>query len=291
MPVLEREEYIEQAYFFHSFRDRLVDGLPAQEILSRIGEELLSTTKLPLAVSFLYAEMKGSGLMAPAMARIGHYFTAFQTHVISQAEIAMSRFSMEQALLILEREAKYKSESLSLAGLFIFQFESLSRNRLGYTTGTGRDGRRPVLYTEDWRDYILTLQTRLGDVDFADLIFVRSSYFVSERRKINPEFDPKYPTLFGEREGKIARANRGRDPMYLFSALQRQLGYPEVPRPRRPDELEARVLLLEQKIAQLENRIKLAESEINQDVDLSQVIVKPEDTAGVPTGWGKKGGG
>ena len=48
--------------------------------------------------------------MAPAMTRIGHYFTAFQTHVIGQAEIAMSRFSMEQALLILEREAKYKSD-------------------------------------------------------------------------------------------------------------------------------------------------------------------------------------
>ncbi len=288
MPVLEREEYIEQAYFFHAFRDRLMDGLPAQEILSRIGEELLSTTRLPLAVSFLNSEMKGSGLMSPAMNRISHYFTSFQSHVINQAEIAMSRFSMEQALLILEREAKYKSDSLSLAGLFIFQFESLSRNRLGYTRGLAAIAQDPF-YTDDWRDYVHMLQTRLGDVDFADLIFVRSEYFVQERRKANPDFEPKYPTLFGEKEGKIARANRGRDPMYLFSALQRQLGYPEVPRIRRPDELEARVLLLEQKIAQLENRIKLAESEISQDVDLAQVLVKPEDTAGVPTGWGKPG--
>jgi hypothetical protein len=286
MPVLEREEYVEQAYFLHSFRERLVDGLPAQEILLQISEELLSTTKLPLAVSFLHSEMRGSGLMAPAMARIGHYFTAFQAHVIGQAEIAMSRFSMEQALLILEREAKYKSENHSLAGLFIFQFEALSRNRLGYTRGLAAMAADPF-YTEDWSDYILTLRARLGDVDFADLIFVRSLFFVQERKKTTPDFEPKYPTLFGEKEGKIARANRGRDPMYLFSALQRQLGYPEVPRPRRPDELEARVLLLEQKIAQLENRLKLAESEIGQDVDLAQVIVKPEDTAGVPTGWGK----
>src|SRR4029077_3390421 len=112
------------------------------------------------------------------------------------------------------------------------------------------------------------------------------TYFVNERRKLNPEFAPKYPVLFGEREGKIARANRGRDPMLLFSALQRQLGYPEVPRLRRPDELEARVVLLEQKIAQLENRLKLAESEIQQDVDLTQIMVKPENTAGVPKGWG-----
>ena len=287
MPVLEREEYIEQAYFFHAFRERLVDGLPSQDILARIGEELLSTTRLPLAVSFLHTEIKGSGLMGPAMARIRHYFTPFQTHVIDQAEHDISRFSMEQALLVLEREAKFKAESPSLPALFVYQFEALARNRLGYTQGLAAMADDP-LYNEDWHDYILTLRTRLGDVDFADLIYVRSENYVKERQRLNPEFTPKFPTLFGEKEGKIARANRGRDPMYLFSALQRQLGYPEVPRPRRPDELEARVLLLEQKIAQLENRLKLAESEIQQDVDLSQVLVKPEDTAGVPKGWGGK---
>ena len=86
MPVLEREEYIEQVYFFRALRERLIDGLPSQEILARIGEELLSTTKLPIAVSFLHIEMKGTGVMGPAMARISHYFTPFQAHVISQAE-------------------------------------------------------------------------------------------------------------------------------------------------------------------------------------------------------------
>jgi hypothetical protein len=287
MPVLEREEHIEQAYFFHAFRERLLDGLPAQDILARIGEELLSTTRLPLAVSFLYTEIKGSGLMAPAMARIGHYFTTFQTHVIDQAELDANRFAMEQALLILEREAKFKAENPPLPALFVFQFEALSRNRLGYTKGLAAMAADPF-YTEDWQDYIITLLSRLGDVDFADLIFVRSEYFLKERQRLNPEFTPKFPMLFGEREGKIARANRGRDPMYLFSALQRQLGYPEVPRPRRPDELEARVLLLEQKIAQLENRLKAAESGMQQDDVLTQVMVKPEDTAGVPAGWGKK---
>jgi hypothetical protein len=287
MPVLEREEYIEQAYFFHAFRERLLDGLPAQDILARIGEELLSTTRLPMAISFLHTDIKGSGLMAPAMARISHYFTPFQTHVIDQAEQDTSRFAMEQALLILEREAKFKAENPSLPALFVFQFESLSRNRLGYTEGLAVMSEDPF-YTEEWKDYILTLCSRLGDVDFADLIFVRSEYFIKERTRLNPEFVPKFPALFGEKEGKIARANRGRDPMYLFSALQRQLGYPEVPRPRRPDELEARVLLLEQKIAQLENRLKAAESGLQQDDVLTQVMVKPEDTAGVPAGWGKK---
>jgi hypothetical protein len=74
--------------------------------------------------------------------------------------------------------------------------------------------------------------------------------------------------------------------MYLFAALQRQLGYPEVPRTKRPDELDSRVQLLELKVAQLENRLKIAESDIQHDADLSQVLVKPEDTAGVPKGWG-----
>jgi hypothetical protein len=287
MPVLEREEYIEQLYFFRTFRERLMDGLPSQEILARIGEELLSTTKLPLAVSFLYTEMKGTGQMGPAMERIRHYFTEFQAHVVTQAETELSRFAMEQALLVLEREAKFKSEGPSTPALFVFQFEALSRNRLGYQKGLAAMAADPF-YDENWRDYILTLQSRLGDVDFADLIYVRSAQFAIERRRLNAEFVPKFPILFGEKEGKIARANRGRDPMYLFAALQRQLGYPEVPRPRRADELESRVLVLEQRVMQLENRLKLAESDIQHDADLSQVLVKPEDTAGVPAGWGKK---
>jgi hypothetical protein len=285
MPVLDREEYIEQAYFFRAFRERLLDGQPSQEILARVGEELLSTTRLPMAISFIKTEMKSSGLMGPAIARINHYFTPFQAHVVAQAEADLSRFPMEQALLVMEREAKYKAEGPSLPGLFIYQFEALSRNRLGYNKGLDAMAADPF-YTEDWHDYIVTLRARIGDVDFADLIFVRSAFFVAERRRINPDFQPRFPVLFGEKEGKIARANRGRDPLYLFSALQRQLGYPEVPRPRRPDEAEARIALLEQRVAQLENRIKGMESEIHDDIDLSQFAVKPEDTAGPPSGWG-----
>jgi hypothetical protein len=285
MPVLDREEYIEQAYFFQAFRERLADGQPAQDVLTRIGEELLSTTRLPMAVSFLYTEMKATGLMAPAMARLGHYFTAFQTHVVAQAEHDFTRFAMDQGLLILEREARFKAKEPSVPGLFVFQFEALSRNRLGYTRGLEAMSADPF-YDDDWRDYISTLQTRLGDVDFADLIYVRSAFFVAGRRRLNPDYHPKFPVLFGEKEGKIARANRGRDPLYLFSALQRQLGYPEVPRPRRPEEAEARIAFLEQRVTLLENRIKSLEGEVAGDVDLSQYTVKPEDTAGPPAGWG-----
>ena len=285
MPVLDREEYIEQAYFFQAFRERLADGLPSQDILARVGEELLSTTRLPMAVSFLNSEIKVNGLMGPAMSRIGHYFTPFQAHVIGQAENDFSRFAMDQALLVLEREARFKADSPKLAGLFVFQFEAISRNRLGYAKGLEAMAADP-LYPEEWRDYIVTLMTRLGDVDFADLIYVRSAFFVTERGRNNPDYRPKFPVLFGDKEGKIARANRGRDPLYLFSALQRQLGYPEVPRPQRPDEAGARVALLEQRVTLLENRIKSLESEASGDVDLSEFTVKPEDTAGPPLGWG-----
>lgn len=288
MPVLDREEFIEQAYFFHAFRERLADGVPSQEILQRIGEELLSTTRLPMAVGFISTESKTSGLMAPAMRRLSHYFTAFQAHVVSQAEADLSRFPMEQALLILEREVEYKVEGASVPGLFIYQFESIARNRLGYSKGLAAMAEDPM-YDEDWRDYILTLPTRLGDVDFADLIFVRSAFFLTERRRIHPDFVPRNPILFGEREGKIARANRGRDPLYLFSALQRQLGYPEVPRPRRPDGVEDRIAILEQRVALLESRLKFVESDGNAAAspafDMKQVLVNPDDTAGVPAGW------
>lgn len=289
MPALDREEYIEQAYFFHTFRERLIDGLPAQEILARIADELLSSTKLPLAVSFLETEAKVSGLIGPAMKRLDHYFAPFQTFVIAQAEEERGRFPMEQALLILDREAKYRAESPNPAGLFVYQFEALSRNRLGYGPGLDAIADDP-LYPEAWSDYINTLRARLGDVDFADLIFVRSAFFVAEQRRRlrNPDYQPKFPTLFGEKEGKIARANRGRDPAYLFAALQRQLGYPEVPRPRRPDEAEARIALLEQRVSLLETRLKTAESEMHGQIDLSGLSVKPEDTAGPPSGWGNK---
>ena len=72
-------------------------------------------------------------------------------------------------------------------------------------------------------------------------------------------------------------------------ALQRQLGYPEVPRPRRFSDSEAKVVELEQRVLQLENRLKLLDNEIHgQEVDINSLMVKPGETAGVPSGWGKK---
>ncbi len=42
--------------------------------------------------------------------------------------------------------------------------------------------------------------------------------------------------LFGDKEGRIALANRHKDPLLLFAALERHLNYPTVPRPQPVDE-------------------------------------------------------
>ena len=93
-------------------------------------------------------------------------------------------------------------------------------------------------YAEDWRDYLFTLRS-LGDVDFADLIYVRSAYFVSERQRLTPSSRPSFHPLRRE-GGKIARANRGRD-RCTCSRPSSAARLPRGPRPRRPDEAEARV--------------------------------------------------
>src|SRR5262249_40532671 len=133
--VLETEEYIEQAYFFRTFRARLAQNVPTQEILARVRDEILSTTRLPLAIDFLATELKHVGALGGAMEQLAHYFTPYQAFVMSQTESEGSKLSIELALTVLEREADYKARGPSRAGLFVYQFESLCRNRLGYDSG------------------------------------------------------------------------------------------------------------------------------------------------------------
>src|SRR5262249_49559771 len=148
-PRLEREEYIEQIYFFRVFRERLAQNLAAQEILERLHEEILSTTRLPFAIQFLATDLKHTGLLATGFARLPHYFSPFQTFVIGQAETEGLRFSMPMALLILEREASYRAAEPTRPGLFIYQFEAISRNRLGYDPGLAAMA-ADVFYNADW---------------------------------------------------------------------------------------------------------------------------------------------
>src|SRR4029453_18784527 len=108
-PVLDREEYIEQAYLFHTFRERVQENMPAQEVLERLHEEILATTRLPLAIQFLATELKHTGELASGFARLPHYFTPFQTFIAAQSEKEGLRFPITTALLVLEREAQYRA--------------------------------------------------------------------------------------------------------------------------------------------------------------------------------------
>jgi hypothetical protein len=272
--VLDREEYIEQAYFFRIFRERMASNFPAQEILEQVHQEILSTTRLPYAIQFLATELKHSGLLSSGFERLGHYFTPFQSFVIRQTEKQGLRFNIETALLILEREAVYRAGKPSQPGLFVYQFEVLSRNRLGYDEGLGSMA-ADHFYDDRWRDYVEMVRRQVGMVDFADLIYLRSEFYLIEQRRRNAEYEPPVPPLFGEKEGKIAAANLGRDPLYLFAALQRQLDYPEVPRSKQRDDLEAKLGALQAKFRDLEMRLKLLESEMRGHVDLSE-FGKPE---------------
>jgi hypothetical protein len=273
--LLDREEYIEQAYFFRIMRERVLENMAIQDILSRIHEEILSTTRLPMAIEFLATEIKHTGLLSSGFARLAHYFTPFQAYAMQQTEEEKKRFSIEIGLLILEREAQYRAGTPSQAGLFVYQFEALSRNRLGYDEGLASMQADPF-YDGDWKAFLGMVHRQIGIVDFAELVYLRSHFYVQDQRRKEPGYEPPVAPLFGEKEGKIAKANRGRDPLYLFAALQRQLGYPEVPRPKARDDLATKLEALKVKVKELETRLKLVEGEQRGQVDLSEFMSKPE---------------
>ena len=277
--TLDREEYIEQTYFFRTLRERMFEEqIPTQIVLERIHEEILAITRLPMAIQFISTELKHSGLLSSGFTRLAHYFTPFQAFVITQSENARNRFSVEVALLVLEREAQFRSGTLgdpTPQGLFVYQFESLSRNRLGYEEGL-RALQADPYFDEAWKSYIDLVRRQVGGVDFADLIYVRSQWYVTDQRRHTPDYAPPLEPLFGEKEGRIAKANRGRDPLYLFAALQRQLGYPEVPRIKAKDDPSVRLKEMEVKLKELEARLKLVEADQRGTLDLSEFMVKPE---------------
>lgn len=277
MPQLPRDEWIEQAYLYRAMLDRLGEETSLQDLLAMIGHELLATTNLSKAVSFLLAELKHTGVMAAGMARLSHYFTSFQTFLVAQSENDRGRFDFRMALRIMQREAEYRADNVSRQGVFFYQFECLCRNRLSYDGGLAAMADDPI-YDEDWRQWLLIVRRQLGLVDLADLIYGRSEDFVAYRkRRLGPDAQTPVAILFGEKEGKIAYANRRRDPLYLFSAMQRHLSYPSIPRPERIDTSREVIPQMQRRIERLESRIKLMEDEQRAGgIDLSRFFGKGE---------------
>jgi hypothetical protein len=268
---LDREEYIEQAYFFRTLRERMQQAMSTQDLLDSIRQEILATTMLPFALDFMAAELRLTGGFSTAMARLPHYFTPFQTYVTREAEKMEGRFDFRIALEILQSEAEYRVRGASTQGIFMFQFETLCRNRLGYDRGLEAIAGDPS-FDENWREWILTVRRQVGMVDFADIIYVRSEFYRQQREKAEK------PILFGEKEGRIALANRRKDPLYLFSAMQRHLGYPAVPRPRPEDTQKYLLPAIQQRVERLEMRIKILEEEMRGGINLPQFYVnRPEN--------------
>jgi hypothetical protein len=286
--MLDRDESIEQAYFFRTLRERLPENMPLQDLLAQLRHEILATTKLPMAVDFLLSELKHAGVIGPAMKRLAHYFTPFQAYVVEEAESERGRFDMRIALEILEREADYRSREASRAGTFLFQFESLCRNRLRYDPGLAASAGDPI-FDEAWKNWILSVRRQVGILDLADMMYVASAHYDTQQaRRRKPEDHRERTILFGEKEGQIALANRRKDPLYLFAALQRHLGYPAVPRRRVRDETQDVLPQVLRRLEKLEVRIKMLEEEQRHDaIDLTKFYRPPEESGGPSRGVGE----
>ncbi len=278
--LLDREEYIEQAHFFRSLIEQMGQNMATQDVLASLREEALASTKLPLAIDYLAAELRHSGGMAPAMAKLSHYFTTFQTYVISEAESERSQFDLRIGLDILQRDAEYRSKTPKRQGVFLYQFEALCRNRLGYDQGLAAMAEDPM-FDSPWKQWVLTVRRQIGIVDLATLIYVRSEYYVQRQTQqghMLTEEEAGAAVLFEQKEGQIAQANRGKEPLFLFAAFQRQLGYPKVPRTKTADQSRDVVPALSRRIERLESRLKLLEDEQRRGgIDLEQFYTPPNE--------------
>ena len=277
--ILPKEEYVEQAYLFHALNHRMSPEQPIQELLENVQQEILATTNLPKAIDFILSELNHAGRMSTAMSRLAHYFTGFQTFLVNQAESETGRFDIRMATTILEHEAKFRAESTDPISLFMFQFETLCRNRLPYDYGLSAMSMDPI-YDKHWGRWLLDIRHRIGIVDISDLIYVHSQHYVNETKRLGQnENEIPDPVLFGESEGRISLANRGKEPLYLFSALQRQLGYPPVPKPDRVQDDQELLEKLNRIVGRLEVRIKLLEDEQrDKGIDLSKFYQRPDQS-------------
>ena len=273
--MLPREEYIEQAYLFRILWERLGQDLTLQDLLQQCRYEVLATTKLPMAIDFLNSELKHSGAISQGMRRLAHYFTPYQAFLVGQAEEDSGRFDFRTSLLVLQAEALYKSSAqFDRQGLFLYQFESLCRHRLKYDLGL-KAMSLDSAYNDDWQEWLMIVQKQLGLVDLADLIYGRSEDFVEYRKRhLGPDSKTEYPILFGVREGKIAYANRRKEPLFLFAAMQRHLSYPDVPKRETINQTLEMIPQMQRRIERLEARMKLMEEEQRQGIDITKFYGK-----------------
>ncbi len=165
MPILDREDTSSWPISSACWLSARVKSMATQDLLKSVREEILATTKLPMAIDFLASESRLVGVFAPAMARLPHLLTTFQTYVVEMAERRRGRFDFSVALAILEREAAYRAAGVTQQGIFLYQFECLCRNRLGYDRGLDAIAGDP-LFDGAWREWITIVKRQIGIIDF-----------------------------------------------------------------------------------------------------------------------------
>ena len=275
--ILAEEEYVEQAYLFRALKERSNSSEPIQDLMAYVKEEILATTKLPMAIDYLLSELNHVGTMALAMERMAHYFAPVQAFLVASAESDKGTFDIRLAFDILARESQFRSESACAEAMFFYQFETICRNRLDYDSGLNAIARDPI-YNEDWKHWILKIRSQLGLVGIADLVYVHSEYYLQQEQSAGHETETPAPLLFNEKVGRIALANRTKQPLYFFSALQRQMKYPQVVKPVRKSTDRDALPKLIAAVQRLESRIKMLEDEQRgQGIDLSQFYRKKDD--------------
>ena len=113
------------------------------------------------------------------------------------------------------------------------------------------------MYDANWKDYVQMVRRQLGVIDFGDLVYVRSEYYVADQRRHNPTYEPPVAPLFGpegrqNRQGQPGRAIRCScsPPCSVNSATPKFA-------PQATRGCRGQVAALGQKIKDLEARIKL----------------------------------
>ncbi|MEM1068510.1 MAG: hypothetical protein AAGI63_06425, partial [Planctomycetota bacterium] len=110
----------------------------------------------------------------------------------------------------------------------------------------------------------------------ADLLFLASEEYKIRLHDAGQSLEGKGPFLYGRKEGRIALGNRRKEPLFLFGAMQRHLGYPTVPRPKPQDENKDVIPQLMRRMERLELRIKIMEDERRAGIDITKFYKDPD---------------
>ena len=269
-PVLDREEYIEQAYFFRASASGSPTTCRPRTSSPRLHEELLTTTRLPYAVQFLAAEIKHTGPARQRVREAAALLHPFQAFVIRQAEEEKQRFPMADGAAGAGTRGRVPGRAADQPGLFVYQFETIARNRLGYIDGLAAMAADP-LYDADWRATSTSSAGRSATSTSRDLVYLRSELYVTEQRRANPAYEPSRAAAL-RREGGEDRQGQPRPRPAV--PVRRAAAATRLPRgaavTQRDDGKTRSWSKIETKLRELETRLKLAEGELRGNIDLSQ---------------------